>query len=149
MFVLMRQYPSGGNQHNIYYSERPEGVTDDPEVAEKWDKDFGLSGKTYHVEVEEIIKPKQSVIFKNMKIDFNINEYVLVKLTEEGKRLLREDHYKFWESVGRKDYPYIEPKEDYYGYSKWQLWNLMEKLGRYCSLGCEVPFDTNIIFIKK
>lgn len=92
----------------------------------------------------------QTEAFKDMKIDFNINNYVLVKLTEEGKRLLVEDHYKFWESAGRTPpYPYEEPKEDYFGYSKWQLWSLMNKLGCYCGLGCEVPFDTNIIFIKQ
>lgn len=94
--------------------------------------------------------PIQTEALEEMKIDFNINDYVLVKLTEEGKRLLLEDHYSFWKSVGRNPpYPYREPNEDSYGYSKWQLWDLMKKLGCYCGLGRKVPFDTNIIFIKK
>ena len=54
MYVLMRKFPSGCNQHNIEYSERPEGVTEDLETAKAWckDIDFGWSGKQYFVEVD-------------------------------------------------------------------------------------------------
>lgn len=85
-----------------------------------------------------------------MKIKFNINQYVLVKLTEDGKKILREDHYEFWRKVGRQPpYQYSEPKEDSEGYSKFQLWDLMSKLGPYCTLGFKLPFDTEIIFITE
>lgn len=94
------------------------------------------------------MKPIQTEPLNEMKIDFNINEYVLVKLTEEGKRLLERDHHDFWKNVG-KEQPYLEPKEDSHGYSKWQLWDLMQRLGKYCQLCSNHPFETDIIFIKK
>ena len=74
---------------------------------------------------------------------FNINNYVRVKLTEKGKQKLKKDYESF-----RKVNPYLReyapPVEDAEGYSKWQLWCLMEKLGKHISLGGVVPFDTEI-----
>lgn len=84
------------------------------------------------------------------KIDFNVNSHVLVKLTESGKVQLCKDHYEFWISTGTKNVPEFNlPKEDSYGYSKWQLWNLMQLLGKYCGLGSQIPFETDIIIIKE
>lgn len=53
MYVLMREFPESANQHNIYYSCKPEGVTSELEVAESWCKNLGWSGKQYYVEVEK------------------------------------------------------------------------------------------------
>lgn len=83
------------------------------------------------------------------KINFNVNEYILVKLAEFGKIQLCKDHYEFWISTGMNNIPKFNlPKEDSFGYSKWQLWDLMERLGKYCGLAREIPFETEIIFIK-
>lgn len=84
------------------------------------------------------------------KFNFNVNEEVLVKLTEFGKIQLCKDHYEFWVQSGVKNIPEFHlPKEDSFGYSKWQLWDLMQRLGKYCGLGNKLPFDTDVIFIKE
>lgn len=62
---------------------------------------------------------------------FNINDYVKVKLTEHGKKILKE-----------KD---INNSVDENGYTKFQLWDIMNIFGEYCILGCDVPFETEII----
>lgn len=56
MYVLMREFPSDMNQHDITYDNRAEGVTKDLEVAQSWCKDIGggWGGKQYFVEVPEI-----------------------------------------------------------------------------------------------
>ena len=81
---------------------------------------------------------------------FNINYNVRVKLTEYGKRMLERDHNEFWGSRGMLDkFPYEPYKEDENGYVKFQLWNLMDKLGKYCGIGREMPFDTVILIDEK
>ena len=85
-----------------------------------------------------------------MTKSFNINYNVRVKLTEQGKQLLERDHNDFWSSHGKLDeFPYKPPKEDEDGYVKFQLWSLMDKLGKYCGLCCEPPFDTVILIDDK
>jgi hypothetical protein len=81
---------------------------------------------------------------------FNINSTVKVILTERGKQLLEQDHNEFWGSLGMLDkFPYEPYKEDEDGYVKFQLWILMDKLGKYCGLGSEMPFDTVILIDEK
>lgn len=63
---------------------------------------------------------------------FNVNNIVLVKLTEQGRKLLKSRNH------------YI-PKEDKDGYSEWQIWSLMNALG--ADIGpCfnDLPFETVI-----
>jgi len=69
---------------------------------------------------------------------FNINENVKVKLTDYGKEILRNNNYHYF-------YPIKEGNE---GWSKWQLWALMEELGSYCGLGKSLPFETEIEIIE-
>lgn len=77
---------------------------------------------------------------------FNINEYVKVKLTPYGKQKLLEDHNEFWSQYGiGYKHEFILPKEDENGYSTWQLWLLMKNLGKYCNVGAELPFETDIL----
>lgn len=75
----------------------------------------------------------------------NINEYVKVKLTEEAFAILRQQHQDFWESVGKPDYPYREPKVDEAGYSKFQLHLLMNQFGSHMRLGRLSPFEGGMI----
>ena len=78
------------------------------------------------------------------EVEFNINYYVKVKLTETGKKHLFEDWHKLM-----KDYPvaiqYRPPKVDADGYTRFQLWDLMSRLGEYTSMGLKQAFETNII----
>lgn len=78
-----------------------------------------------------------------MYTKFNINDTVKVKLTERGKKLHREE----WDRVfgDKSGFTYSLPKEDENGYSSWQMWSLMETFGKHVSLGCECPFDTDIL----
>lgn len=81
---------------------------------------------------------------------FNINGTVKVKLTEFGKQMLEQDHSEFWSARGMLDkFPYEPHEEDENGYVKFQLWSLMYQLGKYCGLGCAMPFDTVILIDEK
>lgn len=80
-------------------------------------------------------------------IPFNVNNMVRVKLTDHGRDLLRQEHQRKFAAYGDR-FPYSEPEEDAEGYSRWQLWDLMSKLGSNISLGCQMPFDSQIIMEK-
>ena len=77
---------------------------------------------------------------------FNVNETVKVRLTKYGKQMLEKDWNEFWSSIGRlEQFPYEPRKEDENGYVEFQLWSLMEQLGKYCSPGPQLPFETTIL----
>lgn len=85
---------------------------------------------------------------------FNINNYVRVKLNDRGKEILKREYEKMVADNPRltqfesfKEFKL--PKEDEDGWSKWQLWSLMETFGGYISLGCVVPFETEIEIMEK
>jgi hypothetical protein len=74
-----------------------------------------------------------------MKI--NINSFVKVRLTDVGKRIHREA----WDSLFMPQHvTYRAPEEDEEGYSKWQLWSLMNVYGRHIGLGLDLPFESEI-----
>jgi len=85
-----------------------------------------------------------------MNTSFNINEWVKVKLTEAGKHELRRQRQ---ESLG--DFPSILsswdgiPNTDDEGYSKFQMWDLMGRLGHMCGMAHELPFETKIVLCTK
>jgi hypothetical protein len=78
------------------------------------------------------------------EIVFNINHTVKVKLTDKGRQLLRKKHELFKGYAGFKD-AFKLPEEDEFGYSKWQLWELMSDLGNETYMGGSLPFETEII----
>ena len=69
-------------------------------------------------------------------IEFNMNNYIHVKLTQIGHNELKRQHIAF---LGDK-WPYIAPVEDKEGYSKWQMWDIMNKLGELLANGVEPAF---------
>lgn len=69
--------------------------------------------------------------------EFNINDYVEVRLMRRG----REARRAYYQRLGL-DMP--ELKEDSDGWSRWQLWQLMEEIGSACHMGPEPPFETTI-----
>ncbi len=76
-------------------------------------------------------------------IPFNINDNIQVKLTDYGKEMLRRDHESFNQQYP-PGFPYSEPTEDNLGYSTWQMWDLMSKLGKYVGMCEPNPFETGI-----
>ena len=80
-------------------------------------------------------------------LDFNINNYVKVKLTEKGKYIyyhqfddMNEDILK----MGGKPLNPIELKYDDDGYTEFQMWHFMEIFGKHLYNGCNIPFYTTI-----
>ncbi len=67
----------------------------------------------------------------NNLASFNINNYVHVRLTAKGRNVLHSQKIKI-------------PSEDQNGFSKWQLWELMNTFGPYLHNGETVPFETTI-----
>ena len=78
-------------------------------------------------------------------IDFNINHYVRVKLSNEGLRILREQHEDLKAAFPKLD-DFVEPVVDEEGYSKFQMWSLMRTFGEAMSACKLVPFETWIQF---
>jgi hypothetical protein len=62
---------------------------------------------------------------------FNINYNVHVRLTEEGRNILHSQKVTV-------------PPEDQNGYSRWQLWVLMNTFGPHLWNGAPVPFEPTI-----
>ena len=82
----------------------------------------------------------------------NINESVRVKLTDHGRAVHAADHAMFWASIAPgkdiKATGYSPPREDADGWSKWQLWALMETVGAHTGL-CKPPcFETIIEIVE-
>ena len=78
-----------------------------------------------------------------MEIEFNVNDYVKVKLNQKGLNELQRQHYEL-SKVFPSLHEFRLPKTDQDGYSKWQLHSLMNTFGHMMTLGNEVPFDTVI-----
>lgn len=78
------------------------------------------------------------------ELKFNINGYVKVKLNDSGITELKRQHKKLSESFPKLG-EFKSPKVDDDGYSKFQMHDLMLRLGHLCQLGFEPPFDANII----
>jgi len=79
----------------------------------------------------------------------NINDMVKVRLTDEGRRLHRANHDEFVNGIKTRSgkpitLEYDAPKEDTDGWSRWQLWSLMQEFGHHMSLGRNPPFETEI-----
>ena len=83
-----------------------------------------------------------------MKIKFNVNEYVWVKLAPIGLAILKCHHDGL-----RATFPnlpeFTPPPTDENGYARFQLWSLMEDFGDYMAWGREAPFETTIFFEMK
>jgi len=75
---------------------------------------------------------------------FNINDYVRVRLTDHGRQVHRQSHHDFWTSIGRPVPEYHPPREDESGWSRWQLWQLMEAFGDHIGISLPNCFDLTI-----
>lgn len=73
---------------------------------------------------------------------FNLNGYVRVKLTNRGREILRQQHAAF-----AKKWPKVKefiPIPEIDGWSRWQMWVLMETFGPHVHVGRDNPFKTII-----
>ena len=70
---------------------------------------------------------------------FNVNHHVRVKLTSSGHKAYRA----FIERLRLGAYDYTV-KEDADGWSRWQMWHLMQVFGPAISMGFDPPFETEI-----
>ena len=80
------------------------------------------------------------------EVEFNINQYSKVKLTDVGLSILENDHNHFQE-LRKKEYrrEWSPPKLDDNGYYKCQMWQLMQTFGDHIGLAKHMAFDANII----
>jgi len=78
-------------------------------------------------------------------IEFNLNNTVLVRLTEYGRFIDKSEWQQFVAEHPNVKTPYTPPKEDAQGRSRWQLWRLMRTFGPYISLGADLCFETDMI----
>lgn len=79
---------------------------------------------------------------------FNVNEYVKVRLTDYGLSILEQD----WNEIRAQAPslgPWKPPAIDADGYSKHQLWSLMNHFGPHIGMGMKLPFETEIIIGDK
>lgn len=74
---------------------------------------------------------------------FNVNDYVWVRLTDVGRRILHHNHARLFSGARSSAPPPYVPPEEIDGWSKWQLWSLMHEFGAHLH-GCDVPFETTI-----
>lgn len=80
---------------------------------------------------------------KSEYLYFNVNEYVEVRLTDDGRKFLEKTHdamYKEYPTIGK-----YKPPVEVDGWSKWQMHELMEQLGSQCTMA-GLAFYTNIRF---
>ncbi|WP_208952384.1 hypothetical protein [Rahnella sp. ChDrAdgB13] len=75
----------------------------------------------------------------------NINNYVKVKLNEFGLSVMKSNREEL-QRMAPSLPDFTPPSTDSDGYSKFQLWSLMETFGPIIHLGCELPFDSEILF---
>jgi len=73
-------------------------------------------------------------------MQFNVNDTVHIKLTDVGKQILKD---RYDEDI--KQYPHQSPfrpiDEDSNGFSRWQLWQVMQAFGEHIYSQCDLPFE--------
>ena len=73
-------------------------------------------------------------------IEFNLNDTVWVQLTKIGLA----EHKKQYKDLYGNIFNYEPPRTDEDGWSKWQLWELMNTFGGAMKLGLESPMIKTI-----
>lgn len=76
-------------------------------------------------------------------VDFNINNWVKVKLTQKGLVILKHQHDLLKLSIPSLG-EFETPDVDSDGYTSFQMWYLMDMFGAYIHLGAEPPFETGV-----
>lgn len=79
---------------------------------------------------------------------FNINGEVRVKLTEFGFKVHRQNHYDLFRHLAKLP-PYTRPDVDKDGWSRFQMWTLMQEFGSSVRMGGDQPFELEIDIPEK
>lgn len=79
-----------------------------------------------------------------MDVKFNANYQVKVKLFEAGIDELRRQHDEMNKVFPKANLPF-KLNTDEHGYTSFQLWDLMARLGHMMSFSHKTPFDLNMI----
>ncbi|MGE3840069.1 MAG: hypothetical protein AB7I50_00635 [Vicinamibacterales bacterium] len=77
----------------------------------------------------------------------NLNDHVWIRLTEKGRAMLRErdeQWSKLFASVHGRLTTATAQETENQGWSRWQLWVLIETFGPAIGIGCDPPFETTI-----
>lgn len=83
-------------------------------------------------------------------VTFNINDCVRVKLTPHGHEIVRKRYEKLKAALPvTANFKFTPPKEDSDGWSRWQVWSLMETFGEHVGLALPIPFKTSMEFEVK
>ena len=77
-------------------------------------------------------------------IEFNINNYCFVQLTDVGREELKRQHDELNKHFNNSLGEYKPVEEDDEGWSKWQMHSVMNQLGHMLTNGGELPFSTTI-----
>lgn len=78
--------------------------------------------------------------------EFNINSCVFVKLTDTGKEELKRQHDSINLQLNGRLGEWKGVVEDSEGWSKWQLWDLMNRFNSMLSNGNNTAFDPVIMW---
>jgi hypothetical protein len=73
-------------------------------------------------------------------IQGNFNDKIWVRLTETGKKILKDSNEKW--KVPNPDFIYIEEL----GYNEFHLWELMQIFGEHVGQGFDDVFEKSIIY---
>lgn len=82
--------------------------------------------------------------------DFNVNDHLLVKITEKGHELLKKNHYDLYSTFyDKENIPEYKNyyKTDEYGWTEMQMWVFMREFGEHITMGFASPFETGIRII--
>lgn len=83
-----------------------------------------------------------------IRVKFNFNDTIKVKLTEVGVSILKQQHDElngYIQERGGKGLGPYEVKVDEEGYSSFQFWSLIETFGEHVGVTKEQPFQADII----
>lgn len=81
---------------------------------------------------------------KTEKRKANINDYVWVRLTEEGHEIYNNYYKEINDMI--PNYDVVTPKldTDEFGYSRFQLWWFMQVFGKHFHIGFGGPCETEV-----
>lgn len=92
-----------------------------------------------------------SKLGKDSFSEFNVNLYIYFKPTEEGIKILKDNHDRLDKrirSVGGTGLDSFKLNIDENGYCSMQMWSFMQIFGPHISLS-SVLFETNVLFKTK